>query len=428
MFAVVSQLTHGLFDFGMFLPANFMALAFLVGACAGRLSRIQNIRSTHWYTLPEHRWIPSLQATMVLLAVAWSWSEIRSASLVDQDVARCRALKNTDVENFVATERAIRKLEESIGRRDDDAEAWNELAAAHLRRYRQQLTNSPELGLAGSFQERFNQTELGTLNYAVMNLLRMKKTDELNRIRLHPATVESLSRARDCWRRAVRGCPLLLVPHLRLTESAAILTGTETPAEHGKALLLAPKNPAVLYWAGMLEFNAGRTEQSCVIWQKSIDQSSERTNDVFSLLTRRMSYSTIFDAVEPNGGGFLVSLAERVFDLEKPSPERELLIPKFRLMLAKKLFPPGDESYFEGMIAAHQSDRTKAIEALQTAVLSAPERVARRYSLALTLIAEHRETEAIAELEAAQKYEPMNQTIRGTLNRLKGKPKTTAER
>ncbi|MBX7105329.1 MAG: O-antigen ligase family protein [Gemmataceae bacterium] len=292
--AIGAVAVHSFFDFGMFTPAVTI-LATVIAAQLCNTARNDpteppDSRSNHAANVSLFGWggvfgLVGLSAIAVVLVAHGS----RLDSTQTLRLRAYQALKgktpNPDL--------AIAALTQAIHRSPDDAELRTELGQVYLDSWRAFLDKqgSPDNATpAGHGADRESRQAYD--NY------------------IKPALRQMIA-GRDL-------CPLLARPHARLAAWAVDVPGpgprmaqSDPAAKYwARAIRCAPYDPDLLYYAGQMEFDAGRFDLACDYWRRSLDRRSTHLRAILNAALPRIGPDEVMKRLLPGDPASLLELAD----------------------------------------------------------------------------------------------------------------------
>lgn len=420
MFAMISQSTHAVFDFGLYLPANMLAFALICGMVYGakpesgprpqRLFAIWprlNFKSTR---------LLGFTGSMAVLTIGVfvGYSEVRAHSM-SADLARRlpnlnepKALDQRELGQYVF------RTEYLLSERPDDALAQQMLANLKIYKFRQRALEDAldELSPLSATQKTFlwEQSRLDTLSQALNHWYALGRNDLMEVVTTNQLVRENLGEAVEHLRASKKGCPIL--PGVDL--SLAKLAFAEDPNDPRglryihQAAILAPKNPESLFQAGVLADRAGEVALANDMWRRVLAQDSSRVADVLTFARIKRSLREIVDNVFPESPDLIFSLLTDS-QFQWTTGERDLIFHECRKLHEKwgNLDHP-DDFYRDANLKQWGGDTPGAISSFRKAILLAPDKLEWRLELVDLLIQSN-------DLLAAQ--EELRKSIRMTPNR-----------
>ena len=292
LFAVFSQVVHGFFDFGLYLPANMLTFALLCGAVCGRRAaggnRYRNGFAAEVASGPAPLRSRALSAGVLgglmvgmLAGLAWGGVQLQQFAVREAALAR---LPEPDperaAESAARLDASLAKVDRALRDRADDAELH--LAAARLRVGRYRLAALE--GLEDSILRRaphemlWEMTSPGRLRARAHRLAAGGLEEELRQLRQRPLVRRYLVPAREHLLRARSACPLVGPVHFALAELAFLAEPPWHETAHvRRACRLAPVDADWWLAAGRFELRAGRRESAWDIWREGLEAATRNS-------------------------------------------------------------------------------------------------------------------------------------------------------
>ena len=419
VFALTSQAIHGLFDFGLYIPANVLLFALLCGAVSGRAAELAG---PGWWrrflALPRAAVFPALLAASLLGAVLWGFMETRCVAAVETTLKDVRFTEPPDEVSPAVLVEAIDQVDAALKRREDDAEAQHRMATLWLHLYRARAYEQlrEEMG-AGSDKARLWQaTSQIVLHGRAHYFARNNLSSQLKRLRDEPVIRDNLTPALKHLVLARRACPLLSEVHATMGELCAVLVDPAGDRVHiERARRLAPSNPHLLFRCGLLDLQAGRIDSASESWRKSLALSDRYLDDVLFLAGRQLSPSEMVEKVLPDSPALLIQLARERYQAEEDAEIRRLLAERAERLVEEVDLPEDQRHYLRSSASLLKGLYPKAIASLSRAVELRPEEAGWRYELAVLLEDQGRISEAHEQAKLCARMDPTNGRYRTLL-------------
>jgi O-antigen ligase len=378
LFALVSQMVHAGFDFGISVPANLLTFAVLCGVLVGEAAR-RSVPHRPPLSIALPVWQPSLVLVVVTVVL------IANGCLGIEEVAKAEVsrlarhgmppLTAPKAMNATKLEARIRHLNDAIRLRPDDAEAQHALGELWIYRYRIQFYEE--------WQQRFeadsrtvppanwNATGLAVLHRRANAAFRDAQLSIIDEMRQHPLVAENLRPALQHLLAAQAACPLITKTDL----DVATLTFLEEADPCGirhleRAVALAPVDEDQLFIAGLLAEQAARSDLSELYWQKSLVLGTRHQRKIFDYSLENHSLNDVVDRLIPDQPAKILELAQTRFSGETQAAERQLLIAKATALLeaAASHYSEADRLYWSGVAEHLNGNPDRAISLLKQAV------------------------------------------------------------
>lgn len=264
LYVLVSQVVHNVMDLGIYVPANMLTFATLMGVLLGSVARkpddevsdAQLSSGKHCAWLGLKRYVPHLAMAIWAAVVLCGAYHIGQYAAVEEQVRlvrraaeRRQALSDTDLA------RSIDQLSRALQRYPHSAEGWLTLAELRMEAY-QRVARNYKWPLSEELAAQSHHWE--TLFAATTRAYSQSDAETINRLRTWPPVLQWLWPAYIDLIRARGLCPAIGKVHLGLAKLAWL--NTASPAYDGHlaaAVYCAPADPSVLIPAAMMHLLAG---------------------------------------------------------------------------------------------------------------------------------------------------------------------------
>ena len=318
VFALSSQLTIGVFDFGISLPGNAMTAAAVFAMLVARDLNLRRPQST--------RGIPGMVAVVLLLLVVSGVSlfQLRTTAAADESRRSIdRFLSHEDPWNHTVSETddLIRTATASLANDLDNAELHTAVAQLWMNRYRQQAYIKLD---ASEQNDRYSPEMIWdgtspTILHRIASRQRLAGRS-VEAIRTTPEILNNIPNAVKHFRLASAACPVLPyvdidVARLAILADENINESVENPAGHClNAVVRVPSDLSVLYSAGLIACYEESDDACFAVWRRYCELFPNAANrgqvhnrnmeTMFTTLCERFSTDEIIDRVMPDNGKF----------------------------------------------------------------------------------------------------------------------------
>jgi thioredoxin-like negative regulator of GroEL len=427
LFAFASQALHALTDFGLFLPANFLAFALVCGAVVGRAGLLE-VRGA-FVNLPAWRFLTPRVVGLLALAGILSngvagYREIAAAASVEAAAHRLPQLTRPDAYTASALQEQIQQLQAALPARPDDATLHRALAQLWIYRYRHQTyiqlrSQTPE---ASAADQLWRATDLLPLHREINRLWQADDRQHLLALLSEPAVCENLVPAVRHLRAAQACCPLLTNLDLPLAALAFVDNPQEpTGAAHLRhAVLIAPSDPDVLFQAGLLASQAKLEELAWNCWRRSLQLSPRHLGDVLAQVNGQITIPQLLDQLLPDTPELLIGLARGAVRIQVGEEERASLLARAKRQLAaqKGKLPEDRWQYASAGLLRLENQPAAAADAYRRALRLKPDALEWRVELADFWEEQGRLEEALSEARRCAWAAPDRADIQQLLARL----------
>ncbi len=389
IFALTGQIVASMFDFGLFIPANFMLFALLCGALAGGAARLQSHR------VARSSWKPALRrSTAILIACGLvagcvgSALEIRTVAPGEKALREVRLAGRLKALSAPQLTHHIDELTAASEKRPDDAELHRRLAEFWMQRY--QVETARDLQERTSFEADDPQlTQLASpllIHQRAWLYTRSRMPDELEVLRQSPTVHRNLMPALQRLVASREACPLLPEIHCGIAQLCALIGPVDQDETHiTRTRQLAPGNPDMLYICGLLDFQAARFESAYAAWKGSLSLSPRYLTPVLQIAGAGLATQGTVEKILPDSPELLVRLAGRRFAVEGSEPIQDQLLTRADMLLAGADLPEAEELFLQGSIQAMRKAYPEAIDSYTQAVELRSYEVGWRHELARLL-------------------------------------------
>jgi len=449
--ALSGQLLAASFDFGIYQPANFLALALLCGAVCGRADRLgSQSMGRSAGTLPattaakgkgklgrppaagsaaqatSGRWGGQLAvAGVVALLVAgglWGFGQLRAQAAVERALTAGRFSGPPQQVSLQAIDAAIERLSGALAKRPDDAEAQHCMATLYLRRYRAEAFEE----LKGKYPQAdrevlWQATSQIVLHRRAHEFARLDRRELLEQLRTHPVVSGSLPAALEHLLASYRACPL--VPEVQLTIAELAWLVGDPQADRNwieQARKLAVSDPEQLFHCGLVALQAGYRELAWTCWQQSLALSRKHLDDVLGLALAVADAEELAEEILPDDVAMLVELArDRLGGADQLPLRKAVLLRAQRLLAADRCDLPAEEKlYLQAAVEQLFGKGEQATATLSKAVRMQPANAQWRYELAMLLRKQGRLEEARRQALLSAQLVPANRQYRQLLQQI----------
>lgn len=378
--ALASQGVQSLFDFGLYLPANMLTMAVLIGGVCGAAAattRTQPQRPTIAFSF--------LRPTLVMLALVLlvngglAVREVSAAGLAEQARAELpRFAAADDAWNSQAVDRALEQAEQALRWRPHAAELHVAVGELFVQQFRQESLAKLQDSEFQYYYNRQQQWELTSplvLHGRANRFYRAGQTRELDALRNDPLVKRTLVPAGRHFRAAKSACPILPRVDIQLAALAFLLEPNPAGTKYWKrAAALTPADPEILTQAGMLALNAGETSEACELWQQSLTLTPRHEPLILKLALEQLSADQIASELVPASPEYILQLIRNRFSDDGHVDLRKRLLARMDQLMsgAKGQMPLDSWSYLHGTLDRMQNRPEQAVDHLRRAVDLSP--------------------------------------------------------
>jgi O-antigen ligase/tetratricopeptide (TPR) repeat protein len=426
-FAVLTQVIHSLFDFGLYLPANMFTFAVICGAlCGHRPIQVGEsvATSSELCVSANGRRMAGRFAAFAMLLAGLIWGGVQIQRFATRESALAyHAIPNPEkaAESDTKLDSALTRIERAILVCEDDAELH--LAAAKLRigQYRMaalKVLQDSVFRKAG-LDILWDMTSTDRIRAKAHQLAGSGLDVELQALRQHPLVCQYLIPAVEHLLRARGACPLLPEVHLSIAELACLVEPSENETIHiRRACQLAPGNAGLWFAAGLFELHAGRRASAWQIWRESLAANTQHLEKVLILAQQEASKTEIAQDLLPDSVPLLIQVGRQEYAAAEHAAGRVVLSRRIESLLPTAKLDRAEKHYYRGLALAMRNDRSGAIESLTLATELRPAQADWHYELAVQLFDDGRLAEAHRECKLAAQVEPGSQAYRQLLKKI----------
>lgn len=389
IFALAGQMVASMFDFGLFIPANFLLFALLCGTLAGSATRLRSPRAVRGSWKPSlRRGVAILMACGLIAGCVWSAMELRTVAPGEKALRDVRLAGNIKELSSPQLAHHIGELTAASQKRPDDTELHRRLAELWMQRY--------QFETAKQVQERtsFEADDPRVVQLASPLLIhqrawlytRSEMPEELDALRQSSAVQKNLTPALKHLIASRQACPLMPEVHCGIAQLCALVGPVSEDETHiDRTYHAAPGNPDMLYICGLLDFQAARFEAACANWKASLALSPRYLTPVLQIAGAGLATPGVVKRLLPDSPELLVRLAERQFATKGSESIQEHLLARAETLLPESDLPKAEHLFLQGSIQALREAYPEAIDSYTQAVALRSYEVGWRYELARLL-------------------------------------------
>jgi tetratricopeptide (TPR) repeat protein len=427
-FALISQVVQAALDFGLYQPANAVALAVLCGAA----NLVPPTQRNHLTATLLPRRIDVTRTVVVLLACSALLAAAGSVYLLT-DIAVMERIERhgPDPTGYDPTQRSqiqyqIEQLQQLTQRHPADARAHALLAQLWTLRYRTEATRSLDKQLGGNADVRqlWAFTDPVWMHARVYQLERDRAHRTLDELRAQPALRNSLGRAFEHLLAARHLQPMRAKHELAVAELLPLLSSTHTDEAHiDHAVSLAPSQADVLFRAGVLHLQAERWDRGLPLWRRCLALSREYRQQILELGPTLVGPVDFFEQLFQGLPEPLVDIAFERYGSAEHLSERLMLAELAETQLSQQPQPALDDLVLRARIAWLRDDFSSAEKLFRDALQLAPDAVDIHYHLARVLMRQGNLTAARQHAARCLAVRPTNPRFRKLMQDLRAAPR-----
>ncbi len=431
VFALASQAIHGLFDFGLYLPANMLLLATICGAVCGRAAKMEGHlnsfdspsmrRPTWWIGLPRLRPLAASACTAALFLLMLGSAHMHREAAAQAALDASAELDLQQPQPLQRLDQAIAELTRVARGHSREVDVRRRLAQLWTTRMRVALVDSmkQESETPVSDQPYWAATEPNRLYGRIQQWTARQMDSPLATFRSSAAVLENLPQAIMHLRSARSQSPLVPEVHLMLAElTVLLLKDFDNSQDLQRVRITARSQPGTLTRCGWLELQAGRIDQACATWKQSLTLAPEQFDEILQVARGSMDLAYWIDSLVPDSASWILDVAVRRFNEPVDQPIRRSLLNHAERLLHAIGPYDGPSNYYLGRIAMLRNDGNRAVTHLTRAVMLQPEETAWRYQLSIALHHAGRTREAQQHARVCLEFEPENPRYQALLREL----------
>jgi O-antigen ligase/tetratricopeptide (TPR) repeat protein len=323
VYAVTSQLVAGSFDFGLYVPANALAMALVCGIVVGRAAhRFRESSRRQWLGMELPAGVAGALVGVLLVIVGLGAIELRRAGRVEDVLSVASVQRVAEQRSGDELKQWMLELERALRERWDDGEGHQRMCQMWLQQYRLgtavALQFSPEIQ---SEADRANAWERATVwqTAATYRELTARGQSAAADQLLHTRPAEQcLAPAWESALLARRYCPLLPQAHFALAELCG-LVGDEPELERhlARATQLAPGDAALWYWRGVHHWYAAEFPEAVDAWHVAMTLTRQFDAPIADRLEGSDEAASLVMRLAPDEPGRWMDLAEAYWSLDE---------------------------------------------------------------------------------------------------------------
>jgi O-antigen ligase/tetratricopeptide (TPR) repeat protein len=442
---ISGQAVSSLFDYGLFLPANNVLLATMVGMIIGRLRHIKEMSHVGERPIPV---ILPMGMNLVFgfgIVVGAIWSA-REYSAVDSQQLASRWIEAAEKEiDSGELGRCTQLLDYAVKIRPDDPFVYYDKGRLNNLQYRfiqfalatAAAKEASVLAAAAANTKALTGDLAGTKPPAAVTELdpqtqRQQLWDGTSLLGYHrevlfaaehnPKYFQALSEldevkeylvpaARDFYR-AVKLAPMVARFQFELAQLGPVRGDSIADQQQRIKLAekLCPQDSELLFNLGVLLQNLGFTTEACDYWSRCLKLTRKFESAIITVCRSEVTVGNFLQRVLPNDPNVLLRISEKYFKGPEDSLLNSALLAHTKRVVDTATVDDAVRSYWLGEIARKSGESGLAVSELQKAVLIDPANITWRMSLALAMWDNDQFDEAIQELLHCQFDSPESAT------------------
>ena len=366
--ALSGQIVAAAFDFGLYLPANSILMALIMGGVVGRVNWTK-ATATDQTVKPRTvtRFFHGLPGRIALLLCAvcgalacYEYSSVDATSLATYHMKRFK--HDSDIAKLDYCESLLAYAEKV---RPQSDEVYYQQARLNLLRYRHSaarilLEDAKEITersrnpnrdqdnptppdqiapeslleqLPNTTEKAWPLTSITALNRTAWVASRTEP-EYFEQLKNDPAVQEYLGKAFELFKKAEEISSLTPTTQYQLAELSILF---EEPTAQQERIETAvkrwPTNPTTLFNAGLLHHHAGNVEDSISLWRNCLSRTRTFNEQIFTYARYEMNRRPFFEQLLPQEPEYLFNVANKYFNNPEDKLVRELLLVHTRRVL-----------------------------------------------------------------------------------------------
>lgn len=429
---LLAAVLHAVVDYVLYLPANGMMLAVVLGAiwgvawqayvdreALGQAKQVPRQTRFGWCLQPRH-----VRFAALALVLANGWTAWAGYRWYVEDTA-VRAIPWGADQASIPPKRLAASIEklQQLAPETDDYRVPLTLGELQIVRFRQQAATqlARENGL-----EPEAAIGLWAWTDPVVFLQRAHALEASGQseqvdleIRSEPLIQESLGAARKSLLHARQLAPAVAQIHLRLAELSFLEPPLEAVVTHlRRAEKVSPGSTDAQYEIGRRYLAAGRRDAGLQAWRRSLALDIRHWDKIYDVAGKQLSPQEINRDVLPDNPELLALVAARQYTEPEQVAARERLLDRvMRLLESPAEGADGQARRFElaGEVCLLREDRQGAIDAFAKALRYQPQNHELRARRAALLLRAGRLDEARSDAKYAARLQPRNDQYRSLI-------------
>lgn len=301
LFLVISQAVHGVFDFGIILPATLTGAALLLGTAVASIAiRTGGAGASMWGGRVA---LPSIMLGLAVLCVS-GLATCRDAAAAEDALGRTSSISQL---SDAAVDDEIQRFDQLKG-----AEVRRRQARLLIRRYERQTRREIERLSPDLTEEQLDTlSSLDGLYVTVQRLRQTGRSKDLETTLNSPQVEQNLRPAQALLKEAVRQCPILPDTYGDLGRLSFVLDEQGQLTWFQKAVRLQPFDDNIVSGVGsdLLEIPGARSIGESFLRHSLATTRWRIQRDVLIGLNNRYGLDNIIERVCPQSGFAAVTLA-----------------------------------------------------------------------------------------------------------------------
>lgn len=235
-------------------------------------------------------------------------------------------------------------------------------------------------------EELWSRASLFHLHTTIDQLQQNDKLDEIARLRSGSLVEEYLRPASRHLIMARQFAPTMPQTHYLLAELSEVIPELDDERIHlARAQLLSPGNATIWYWSGMLHLSAGRADDACAAFLRSLEQSPLHLDEIMVAAQGKLTVRQLLDQTLPPQADMLLHVARKFFAGEERTRFRMAFLQRAEEALDRTELPPAELAYTNATILNLSGRGSEAMPFYENAILRRSNEYRWRYEYAQML-------------------------------------------
>jgi hypothetical protein len=420
---LVGQATSAFFDFGLYLPANAVVVAILLGTVIARSASTAESANPYisYSDAPRNTVLPSLLRGIVLaglltlcvfgLRESLGVESLRHAQFLLRDYNRSFGEKS-DVLPIV-----LSRLETAKAIRPDDAEVDFQFGEYHVAVYRHENTDltlrlaseatnanvseqsddstdpnkstklndsesnsdeskpgesSPDESVAANPLDGFSRADVWvntslTSTHRILRFAERNNPELLKQLDSNP-NVSFLQTAWDCYLASESKCNYLPKTQFRLAQLSALFDPGKEKQHLELALERSSPSSELLFESGLLALHSGDHAKVVELWHECLTRTQRFESEIVQSSMFELPMKTLFEEVLPQNPEYLIRISQKYVYQGKRTLPNDLLLIHTRRVLKKADIEEQRRLFLSGEIERHLQNYKAAKQFYQAAL------------------------------------------------------------
>lgn len=421
LFCFLTQLTHAVTDFGLYLPANMVAMALLCGATSGTAAIFSAGGWSKLLKVPRFLSYPIVWGPACFVGCLVSTGELQKYAASDEIVMA--ELEPQSVEECDIRLAMAQKL---LKQSPNDADLHLAAADILIDRFALQTRAAME---QSNIQFTPVETDAATSLMAIHSRLAKDDADVAGRqLRALQTVQDNLEPAFEHALAARAASPLLPRAHFRLAQLEPLIEGTSGTDSIDRAAKLSHSDSEMNFKLGMLQLNLNNKEKAATLWARSTKVSNEQLGSVMQAAIGNLPTDVIANEILPEKPEVLVYTANFLGDTPAENRLRMALANRAIELTESSAEPrTADSEYTLARASLLVIQLDAALEHFKRAVEGRPNNLLWRYEYAVLLVEQGEKEEARKHLKWCIRLKPKDSRFRRLMRMIDEAPTFSVE-